>query len=423
MQAADRILEHLDDPSSLETFYRDDPAAFRHALDQALAVAGDSMVLRVWQARLEYPQRNERPRDRRALWHMVAIGITVGALIRLPAVWLGDEWYYPRFAPLLAIVSLAVYFSLTFSLTPPNRRLLVGGAVLAVIVAVYVSLLPGYTDSVIMALIHLPVLLWAYLGVVFLGESWRDSQARVSFVRFSGELVVLSSLVAMGWFVLSAVTIALFGLVEEDIGQWYAVNVGVFGAAAIPVVATYLYDVVLQRRIAIAEMLARIFAPLFLVMVVSYLVFTLASGKNPFIERSFLITVNGLLLLVLGISAFSLVARDQNRDRDQDRDREATVGLADYVNLALVVLTLLIDAIALSAILFRLASYGFTPNRLAVLGVNLIVFGHLIWICRAYVGLVRHKVPPGTIGHFVGDYLPVYAAWAAIVVFVLPALV
>ena len=133
-------------------------------------------------------------------------------------------------------------------------------------------------------------------------------------------------------------------------------------------------------------------------------------GKNPFVDRSFLIIVNGLLLLVVGISVFSLV----------ERDRTSVVGLTDYMNLALVCVTLLIDVIALSAILFRLASFGFTPNRVAVLGANVVILGHLVWICLTYIGLVRGKVGFVAMERVVGAYLTVYVFWAAIVVFVLP---
>jgi hypothetical protein len=174
--------------------------------------------------------------------------------------------------------------------------------------------------------------------------------------------------------------------------------------------ATYLFDAVFNRRTAIAPVLARVFAPLFLVMVVIYLIVTFVEGENPFIDRDSLITFNGLLLLVLGISVFSLV----------ERNGESDVGLIDYVTLALVGVTLLIDAIALSAILFRLVSFGFTPNRVTVLGANVIVLVHLVWICVTYIGLVRRKAGFAAMDRVIANYLPVYAAWAAIVAFLLP---
>ena len=69
---------------------------------------------------------------------------------------------------------------------------------------------------------------------------------------------------------------------------------------------------------------------------------------------------------------------------------------------------------------FRVASFGITPNRVAVLGVNVIAFVHLAWILATYIGLVRRKVRPDAMDHVIGDYLPVYSAWAGIVAFLLP---
>ena len=242
-----RILELLDDPQQLEVLYRQDPEAFRVSLDEASRAAGDSVTLRVWQARLDYRGPECGAQWRRQLLSAIAIALIGGALVRLPALWLGEDWYYPRLAPLWVVMALGAYFWIK----RPNTGLLIGGLGLSMAVIVYVSLLPDYTDSVVMAL--------TYLGVAF------------------------------------------------------------------------------------------------------------AAGENPFINRSFLITFNGLLLVVLGISVFSLVERSEKSD----------VNLIDYINLALVAVTLLIDAIALSAILFRLASFGFTPNRVAVLGADLIIMVHL----------------------------------------------
>jgi hypothetical protein len=284
------------------------------------------------------------------------------------------------------------------------------GAGLLVLVAGYVSVLPGFTDSTVMALMHLPILVWAYVGVAFMGASWRETDPRIRFVRFSGELVVLVGVVALGGLVLSGVTAALLGLIDESMAEWYAENIGLMGAAAIPVVAAYLYEEVLRRRVSIAPILARVFAPLFFVMIVTYLIVAATAGKNPFLDRSSLVALDGLLLVVAGISVFSLVGRD----------REAPVGLTDYVSLALIGATLLIDTIALAAIVFRLASYGLTPNRVAVLGANMVILVHLVLMGRAHVEWIRGRAAQQSLERVVARYLPVYCAWAATVAFVLP---
>lgn len=403
-----RILQLLDDPQGLEEFYRQDPEAFRESLDEAYRVDPASVTLRVWQARLEFREPGHGPAWRSGLVFAIAIAIGFGALVRLPALWLEGDWYYPRLAPSWIIMALVIYFWIKRR----DRWSLIAGLSLALVAIAYVRLLPDYSDSVVMALIHLPIVFWAFLGLVFMGDSWRDADSRVRFVRYNGELVVLASLVALGGMVFSAVTIALFKLITEKAEEWYFDNVAVFGAAAVPVAGTYLYDAVFNRRTGIAAVLARVFSPLFLLMAIIYLIVAFVGGENPFIDRSFLITFNGLLLLVLGISIFSIV----------ERSEESHVRLIDYINLALVVVTLLIDAIALSAILFRVASFGFTPNRVTVLGANLIIIVHLAWICWTYVALLRRRVGFAAMRHVVGSYLPVYGAWAAIVAFLLPVL-
>jgi hypothetical protein len=407
LPTARRILELLDQPQELEALYRQDPQSFGDSFGQAFREVPDSTILRVWRARLEYSDPAGAA-DRLRTWYVVVIGLSLAALVRIPAIWLGAEWYYPRLAPSLALLALAAYFWLEH----PRRRGLIAGLVMGVIAAIFTGVLPGYTDSVVMALIHLPILVWAYLGFVFTGEAWRDAEARVRFVRYNGELLILSSLVGLGGIVFSGITVALFKLVLENPGKWYAENVGVVGAAGVPLAGTYLYDVVFRRRTGIASVLARVFAPFFLVMTATYLGVAFLGGRNPFVDRNFLITFNGLLLVVLGMTVFSIVER---RERVE-------VEWIDYVNAALLAVTLVIDLIALSAILFRLTSYGITPNRLVVLGANLIIMIHLAWMCRAYIVLIRRKSGVAGIRQAVVGYLPVYVGWAALVTFVLPFL-
>jgi len=401
------ILQHREDPDSLERLYRVNRNSFRTCLEVALAQAPDAMALRVWHSRLNFSRSAPVADAGRALWYVIGIGLTVAFLVRLPSNWIDGDWFYPRFAPMLVLLSLAAYFLAR----KPRRSMIVAGGGLTLLSAVYVSLLPDYTDSIVMSLIHLPLFFGAYVGLVFVDGAWREPLARVQFARYVGELAILGSLVLLGGMVLTGLSTGLFSLIDHNIVEWWLENIVVMGTAATLVVATYLYDAVFNRRSAIATVLARVFAPLFLVVVVGYLLAAFTAGSNPFVDRSFLITFNGLLVVVLGITVFSLV----------ERDRESVVGLADYVNLGLVGTTLLINAVALSAILFRLASYGLTPNRVTVLGANLVIFIHLLWIGATYLKLAQNKVGFEVMERVIGRYLPVYGCWSAFVVFLLPA--
>jgi len=67
-------------------------------------------------------------------------------------------------------------------------------------------------------------------------------------------------------------------------------------------------------------------------------------------------------------------------------------------------------------------TFGLTPNRIVVLGANLLIFIHLAWIGRDYMRLLRGKADYTRLERTIGRYLPVYALWAMFVVFVLPPL-
>ena len=399
-----RIHQLLNDPEELEALYRQDPGAFARALEEASRTAPDSLVVRAWRARLGSQKPDDGAAKRRALATAVGVALICGAFLRIPALFLGEDWYYPRFAPSAVMLALSAYFWIG---TTHDRRRLGAGLGLALASAVYVSLLPGYTDSVVMALIHLPIVFWVFLGLVFMGDSWHETESRILFVRYNGELVVLASLVALGGIVFSGVTVALFEMVSDNVEELYFENAVVLGGAAVPLVGTYLYDSVFNRRTGIPAVLARVFAPLFLVMSITYLIVAFLGGQNPFVDRSFLITFNGLLLVVPRITTFSIV----------ERDTDSSTGLID---IALATVTLLINAIALAAILFRLASYGFTPNRVTVLGANLIIMVHLARMCWAYFRVVRGRAGFTGMRRVVTSYLPVYGAWAAVVAFLLP---
>ena len=164
---ADSIFERRSDPEGLEELYRQDPQAFRDSFDGAFQSDPDAMAFRVWRARLtdraSVSDASAFAGSGRGLLYTIGLGLAVGAFVRVPAFWLVGEWYYPRFALLWVVLSLAAYFLIR----RPDRALMLGGLGLAVVAGSYASFLPGETDSVVMALVHLPLVAWVYLGLTF----------------------------------------------------------------------------------------------------------------------------------------------------------------------------------------------------------------------------------------------------------------
>ena len=94
----------------------------------------------------------------------------------------------------------------------------------------------------------------------------------------------------------------------------------------------------------------------------------------------------------------------------------------DGLQLLLVVSALVVDAVALSAISARISEFGFTPNRVAALGENLILLVNLGWTAWLYFRFMRHRGSFAALERWQIAYLPVYAIWAALVVVVFPPL-
>ena len=278
----------------------------------------------------------------------------------------------------------------------------------AVLVNAYPSYPPNSTE--ILTALHLPLFLWLVTGVAYLGIQWRSSQGRMNFIRFTGEAIIYGTLIFCGLIVLAMFTQAIFFAVQID-ASWFIQNyLIVYGAAAVAMITVYLVETKKSVVENFAPILAKIFSPLFLFIMLAFLVILVLSGKSPFMERDYLIAFDFMLVLVLGLVLYTISARNPY----------AKNKLFDYLNLALIVVAMIIDAVALSAILLRLSAFGITPNKLAALGENLILLINLAGLAWLYGRFFVKKIDFTRIENWQTSYLYAYAIWLAIVAFIFP---
>jgi hypothetical protein len=161
-----------------------------------------------------------------------------------------------------------------------------------------------------------------------------------------------------------------------------------------------------------APVLTRLFTPLFAIVLVTFLGTLLWTGRGVDIERDLLIAFDLLLVVVLGLLLYSVSARDPR----------SPPGAFDVVQVVLVVSALLADAVALWAIAARITEFGFSPNRVAALGENVILLVNLAWSAVLYIRFLRRRGSFASLERWQTDYLPVYAVWAAFVVIAFPPL-
>ena len=134
------------------------------------------------------------------------------------------------------------------------------------------------------------------------------------------------------------------------------------------------------------------------------------SGKDPYNDREFLMIFNALLIGVMAIIFFSVAGTSSS----------AKSQMEIWVLLLLSAVTIIVNGIALSAILFRISEWGLTPNRAAILGANVLILINLLLVTVQLFRVVSKKTTISGVGRTISTYLPVYIAWTIIVTFIFP---
>jgi hypothetical protein len=343
------------------------------------------------------------------------LALAAAIAVKLPQ-WFGvdplraDE-FHARNASLFVFPLLALYFAWKRSLDRIMCIwLVVGFAAAALFANVYPFAVRS--DTMALSVLHLPIASWLIVGTAYAGGSWFASDRRMDFVRFSGELFIYYVLIALGGGVLTLFTILMFEAIGMDAEQFVASWLVPCGAAAAVIVASWLVEAKQSVIENMAPVLTRLFTPLFTLVLLAFLV-TMAWTGNPIdVKREVLIAFDLLLALVVGLVLYAASARE----------RDAPPGLFDRLQWLLIASAVIVDAVALAAIAGRINEFGFTPNRVAALGENLILLANLAGSAWIHAGFMRGRRPFADLERWQIAFLPVYCAWAAFVVIVFPPL-
>ena len=343
----------------------------------------------------------------------VALAIVAGIAIKIPELFgasldSATSFYVLNFS-LFVLPFLAIYFAW-------NRGLLKSGWVLLAVpfiaAGVIANILPFEPNSHTEALtaIHLPIALWLAVCFAYAGGRWRDHQQRMNYVRFSGEWFIYYALIALGGGVLMVFTVFVFEAIDlsaESLVEEWIFPCGVVGAV---IMSAWLVESKQSVIENMAPVLTRLFTPLFTALLLFFVATMIWTGKAIDIDRDVLIGFDLLLVLVLGLLLYSISARDHR----------APPGLFDWLQLVLVVSALLVDVLALWAIAARISEFGFSPNKAAALGENLILLVNLGWSAVLYARFLAKRTPFAPLERWQTAYIPVYAVWAWIVAALFP---
>ena len=410
-----KIKDNIENSEQLEKLYRADNKGFEKAFFEIYSEIAEFKISDFWKTRLEFDNIKEdsvKTRKADILFLIISCAIA-GFLIEIPQLFdisLKDSFFYEKNAGLIVLLGLSLYAFLTKDIIK-TKHLLITISVF-IVSAVYINFLPSIrvSDSIILAYIHLPLMIWCLYGIIFINFDTKDKSKRIDYIKYNGDLAIIVAIILIAGGILTGVTIGLFSAIDLTIEQFYSDYIVLLGLVSAPIVATYIIRKYPFVAYKIAPIIANIFSPLVLITLVIYLVSIVATGKDPYNDRDFLIVFNLMLLGVMAIVVFSISETSINR---KQRFNELTL-------FALSIVTLIIDLVALSAILYRVEEYGFTPNRTAVLGSNLLIFGNLVLIMLDLYRVNFKNKGIKQVELTIANYLPIYILWTIFVVFGLP---
>ena len=406
------IIDHIHNPEFLETAFRKDSAAFKQGFAEAYPTVKDELLAKAWYERLNYKQsdiswgiKNE--------WKVIALlAILVAVVALLPNfINVEQDIFYAKNVGFIVFPALMVYF--VWKQHQPLNKL-IAPLVISLISALYINLLPAplKSDSVSQAFFHLPLFLWVIFCFIFIGGDITATGKKINFLRFNGDLLVLSGLMLIAGGLFTAITINLFEVLKVNITTIYFNYFVAIGLSIIPLFAAYLIENNGHLVNKVSPVIARIFTPLVTITLFIYLVTIFFTGTYPTANRDYLLLFNVLLIAVMALILFSLseVAKHAQQKSNQ------------IILWVLSVLAIIVNGIALGSILYRINDFGFTPNRLAVLGGDILILVNLLLVSFNLFKVAKGRVEVEKVESSIALFLPLYFVWTAFVTFGFPIL-
>ena len=410
MTMENEIKININNPKQLEKLYRDHKSAFTIGFNNIYQEIINEPAAQAWNERLNYKDEQITWGSKNEIIFIVAAAFVGGLIAKMPS-FIGIEYdvYMSKNIGFVVFPILTAYFIWKQQLSITKLFL---PLILFLGSAIFINSLTFNEKSAtfILSIIHLPIFLWSILGYAFIGGDLNNNQKKISFLKFNGNFIVMTGLIFISGMFFTGITMALFGLLKMDIQTFYFEQIAVWALAAMPMLSTYLIQNNPDIVNKISPTIAKIFTPIVFVTLLVFLIALFYNSKNIYNDRNFLLVFNAVLIGVMAIILFSLTEATNNTSTKFNL----------FILFGLALLAIIANAIALSAILFRLSEFGLSPNRIVVLGANLLMFLHLLFVSYGLFKNLKGKASIQDVEGGIALFIPVYAVWAAFVTFIMP---
>lgn len=378
-------------PQGVETLYQEarrsgQAASFAQAVQQLHDEAPDQLLWQAWFYRLTASPAESAPKSG-PNW-IVAIGLSLlsGILFWFlsgPGFTIGNQGMPLLLfvaAPLCALLIMA-FLNVTQQLPTGGQRyrllllgaLLAGGVIYVTTVGPRIGAMSNQESYLLLAIPHLALLAWVGVGAWLL---WGKQAVgdHFAFLIKSFEVIVVGGLFVLAGGLFTGISFGLLETLGITSEEWLVRLFVAGGGGLIPVLAVALiydpkrtpqeqnFEEGLSRLIAT---LMRLMLPLVLLFLIVYVALIPMNFWQPFQQREVLIVYNLLLFAVLGLLVSATPVAGHQLQPNQERWLRR--GLLTLAGLAV-----LISLYALTAIGYRTWNDGFTPNRVTIIGWNVL---------------------------------------------------
>lgn len=415
------ILENIQNPSMLEKLYRENHTEFTNNFNEIFPEIKEEPLAQFWKIRLTEETLNIAADNDSAedllggnngkfnLLYTVIAALVCGTILKFPKIFgLEAQYFIPNNLPFLLFPALALFYLLKFK--AESKKIT---AVFSVVLfgIGFMNFIPWQETSQtrILSAIHFSFITWVLLGASYMNFDISSRKARMNFLKRNGDTFVLTGVILCAGMLLTMLSVAMFSVIKVRIDTVIEEYVVVYGLISAPLAANYMIETSPKIISRVAPFISKLFTPLMFIAMTGFLAALVFFAKDPFNNREELIVFNVLLGAIIAVVVFTFSGSAENHR-----------SIYNKILLLLSIEALVINSIALSAIIYRLFSFGLTPNRIAVLGANLLLFSNLILITFKLFQFIRKKAEAESVEKSMSDMLPIYAVWAVIVAVLMP---
>ena len=266
------------------------------------------------------------------------------------------------------------------------------------------------------------IIFFIIIALSYNGFQVLNSKTISEFFTFSADISIFAALITgvvstvFGIFI--AIVLYLIQDIIRSLDEKVIIKLILLSISFLSSIFPFLVYIVYKKmKTNISIYLSRILMPFSLLFIFILLLLLLMPDIRPYDNRVTFVLYN-IMLAVIVLNMFFVRA-----------DYKSSI-FTKALYIVLPIVAILFDILVLTSSLYRLAEYGITPNKITLVGTNLVMLGNLVFITffniKSILNIFKNNEDIKDIKNItIGDtknvlYIYVYAAWAFIVCFIMP---